>query len=98
MRMLSNSAACYLLVGFMAIPAQAALEIAASRSLTVQSGGPRSGDAGSKYSVRVTHQNERGPVIRMGVGPLAIRAGSGWPAPAGLGRDGRRQRPYHPSV
>ena len=30
-------------------PHSAALEIAASKSLTVQSGGPRSGDAGSKY-------------------------------------------------
>ena len=49
MRILSISAACSFLVGFIAIPTQAAVEIAASKSLTVQSGGPRSGDAGSKY-------------------------------------------------
>jgi hypothetical protein len=49
MRILSVSAACYLLTSFMVIPAEAGVEVVASKSLTVQPIGPRSGDAGSKY-------------------------------------------------
>lgn len=49
MRILSTPAAVCLVVSSMITPTQAAMEVAASRSLTVQPGGPRSGDAGSKY-------------------------------------------------
>jgi hypothetical protein len=49
MRILSISAACYLLVSFLVIPTQAAVEVVASKSLTVQPSGPRPGDVGSKY-------------------------------------------------
>jgi len=49
MRILSISAACYFLASFLVVPTQARLEVVASKSLTVQPSGPRSGDAGSKY-------------------------------------------------
>ena len=49
MRILSISAACFLFASFQVIPNQAGVEVVASKSLTVQPSGPRSGDAGSKY-------------------------------------------------
>ncbi len=49
MRILSISAACFLLASSQVIPNQAGVVVVASKSLTVQTGGPRSGDAGSKY-------------------------------------------------
>ena len=49
MRIFTISAACYFLVSFMVIPTQAGVEVVASKSLTVQPNGPRSGEAGSKY-------------------------------------------------
>jgi len=48
MRLLSIPLTCCSLAIFL-VPAQAGVEVAASRSLTIQPGGPRSGDAGSKY-------------------------------------------------
>jgi hypothetical protein len=42
-------AACCFLAGFVVIPTQAGVEIVASKSLTVQPDGPRSGDPGTKY-------------------------------------------------
>ncbi len=49
MRILSIFAACFLFATFLVIPSQAGVEVVASKSLTVQPSGPRSGDAGSKY-------------------------------------------------
>jgi len=49
MRILSIWTACYLLAGFLVIPTQAGVEVVASKSLTVQPNGPRSGEAGSTY-------------------------------------------------
>ena len=49
MRILSIFAACFLFATFPVIPSQAGVEVVASKSLTVQPSGPRSGDAGSKY-------------------------------------------------
>jgi hypothetical protein len=49
MRTLSIPIACFPLAAFIAIPAQAGVAIVASQSLTVQPGGPRPGEAGSKY-------------------------------------------------
>jgi hypothetical protein len=49
MRSLSIIGACCLLASFMVIPAQAGVEVVASKSLTVRPNGPRRGDAGSKY-------------------------------------------------
>ncbi len=49
MRILSISAACFLFATSQVIPNQAGVEAVASKSLTVQPSGPRSGDAGSKY-------------------------------------------------
>jgi len=49
MRILSIPAACCLVASFMVVPSQAGVEVVASKSLTVQPSGPRSGDAGSKY-------------------------------------------------
>jgi hypothetical protein len=49
MRILSSFAVFYLLASFLIIPSQAGVEVVASKSLTVQPGGPRSGDAGSWY-------------------------------------------------
>jgi hypothetical protein len=49
MKILLFSAACFLFAGFLVNPTQAGVEVIASKSLTVQPSGPRSGDAGSKY-------------------------------------------------
>ena len=49
MRILSISAAGYLLASFMVIPTETGVEVVASKSLTVQPNGPRSGDAGREY-------------------------------------------------
>jgi hypothetical protein len=45
-RTLSIPVACYFLASFMVIPSQAGVEVVASKSLTVQTSGPRPGDAG----------------------------------------------------
>ncbi|MFI5459344.1 MAG: hypothetical protein ACHRXM_28295 [Isosphaerales bacterium] len=49
MRILSMSAACYLLASLLVIRAQAGVEVVASKSLTIQPSGPRTGEAGTKY-------------------------------------------------
>jgi hypothetical protein len=49
MRILSMLAVSFCLASFLVIPIQAGEEVVASKSLTVQPSGPRSGDAGSKY-------------------------------------------------
>jgi hypothetical protein len=49
MRILSIFVACFLFASFLVNPTQAVVEVVASKSLTVQPTGPRSGDAGSKY-------------------------------------------------
>ncbi len=49
MRILSITAACFLFATSQNIPNQAGVEVVASKSLTVQPSGPRSGDSGSKY-------------------------------------------------
>jgi len=49
MRILSTFAACCLVVSLMVVPSQAGVEVVASKNLTVQPSGPRSGDAGSEY-------------------------------------------------
>ncbi len=49
MRILLLSAACFLFASFLVNPTQAGVQVVASKSLTVQPNGPRSGDAGSKY-------------------------------------------------
>jgi hypothetical protein len=59
MSILSTSAACYLLTSFLVVPADAGVDLVASKSLTVQSNGPRSGDAGSKYFNIQGKGNER---------------------------------------
>ncbi len=43
------AAASFFAVTFIVAPAHAGVEVAASKSLTVQPGGPRTGEAGSKY-------------------------------------------------
>jgi hypothetical protein len=48
MRILSIPLTCCSLAILM-VPAQAGVEMTATRSLTIQPGGPRTGDAGSKY-------------------------------------------------
>ena len=48
MRILSIPACC-LFASFLVNPTQAGVEVIASKGLTVQPSGPRSGDAGSKY-------------------------------------------------
>ncbi len=49
MKILSISAACFLFASVQVIPNQAGVEVVASKSLTIQATGPRSGDGGSKY-------------------------------------------------
>ena len=49
MKRISLGIACVSLVTFLIVPALAGEEVTASKSLTVQPTGPRSGDAGSKY-------------------------------------------------
>ncbi len=49
MKILSISAACFLFATSQVIPNQAGVDVVASKSLTVQPTGPRSGDGGSKY-------------------------------------------------
>ena len=49
MRTLSILVVSFCLASFLVNPTQAGEEVVASKSLTVQSSGPRSGDAGSKY-------------------------------------------------
>ena len=49
MRSMSIAAPCVLVVTLFILPAQAGEELTASKSLTVQPTGPRTGDAGSKY-------------------------------------------------
>ena len=50
MRILSIPAACFLVASFMVVPSQAGVEVVASKSLTVQPSGPRSGDAEASIS------------------------------------------------
>jgi hypothetical protein len=49
MKSLSIPYACCFFVGVIVIPAQAGVEVVASKSITVQPNGPRPGDAGSRY-------------------------------------------------
>jgi hypothetical protein len=49
MRIVSMLVGSFCLASFLVIPTQAGEEVVASKSLTVQPSGPRSGDAGSKY-------------------------------------------------
>lgn len=49
MRILSIFVACFLFASFLVNLTRAVVEVVASKSLTVQPTGPRSGDAGSKY-------------------------------------------------
>jgi hypothetical protein len=49
MRIFSIALAGFSLALLVSIPARAAEEVAASKSLTIQPGGPRSGDGGTKY-------------------------------------------------
>jgi len=58
MRILSIPLTCVFLAILM-VPAQAGVEVVASKSLTVQPKGPRSGDAGSKYSNIEGKDNEK---------------------------------------
>jgi hypothetical protein len=59
MRILSISAACYVLASFLAIPTLAGVEVVASKSLTVQPSGPRPGEPGSKYFNIEGKENEK---------------------------------------
>ena len=59
MRILSVAAACYFLGCLMVMPAQAGVELVASKSLTIQPNGPRPGDAGSKYINIEGKENEK---------------------------------------
>lgn len=49
MKALSIAAACFLFATSQVIPNQAGVDVVASKSLTVQPTGPRSGDGGCKY-------------------------------------------------
>ena len=49
MRIYSMLVACFSLASFLVNLSEAGEEVIASKSLTIQSSGPRSGDAGSKY-------------------------------------------------
>ena len=49
MRNMWIAIACFSLVRFLNVTAEAGVEVTASKSLTVQPNGPRTGDAGSKY-------------------------------------------------
>ncbi len=49
MRLSLMDVACFSIASFLVNPTQAGEEVIASKSLTVQSSGPRAGDAGSKY-------------------------------------------------
>jgi hypothetical protein len=49
MKIFSISLGCIPLAVLIAVPAQAGVEVTASKSLTIQPGGPRSGENGSKY-------------------------------------------------
>jgi hypothetical protein len=49
MKIISISLGCFPLAVLIAVPAQAGVEVTASKSLTIQPGGPRSGENGSKY-------------------------------------------------
>jgi hypothetical protein len=49
MRFKSILLRCFCLAVVTVLPAQAAMEVTASKSLTIQPGGPRSGENGSKY-------------------------------------------------
>jgi hypothetical protein len=49
MKIFSISLGCIPLAVLIAVPAQAGVEVTASKSLTIQPGGPRAGENGSKY-------------------------------------------------
>jgi hypothetical protein len=59
MRVLSIPAACVFVVSFVVMAAEAAVEIVASKSFTIQATGPRAGDAGTKYFNIQGKGNER---------------------------------------
>ena len=74
MRILSIFVACFLFASFLVNLTRAVVEVVASKSLTVQPTGPRSGDAGSKYlNIEGKDNDERVPSF--GVPPLRYPQG-----------------------